>query len=238
MLFDLDGTLTDYRRYVQETLAELAATVAERGVAPAATFLAAYAAVQAEDEQAQLDGRLTVVELRNRERRFSRALARCGPHPSELATELGALYASARCRRSFPMPGAEATLQFLRDRGVELAIVTEGSSEEQRGQLAVLGWADYFAAVVISGEVGVHKPDPALVRLALGQLGVPPARAAFVGDRAIWDLRPANELGLRTFLLENEAYRDEAEQGRAHIDARAASHAALVPLLGDWLEER
>jgi putative hydrolase of the HAD superfamily len=39
-----------------------------------------------------------------------------------------------------------------------------------------------FDVQVISGEVGLRKPDPAIYELAADRLGVPPARCAFVDD--------------------------------------------------------
>jgi putative hydrolase of the HAD superfamily len=41
---------------------------------------------------------------------------------------------------------------------------------------------DLFDATVISGEVGLHKPQPGIYRLACERLGVDPAEAIFVDD--------------------------------------------------------
>jgi putative hydrolase of the HAD superfamily len=41
---------------------------------------------------------------------------------------------------------------------------------------------DLFDAVVISGEVGMHKPQPEIYRLACERLGVEPPEAVFVDD--------------------------------------------------------
>ncbi|MEW5872178.1 MAG: HAD family phosphatase [Chloroflexota bacterium] len=48
----------------------------------------------------------------------------------------------------------------------------------------VWGIADAFDDLVISAEVGVVKPDPAIYRLALERLGVRPGEAVFVDDFA------------------------------------------------------
>jgi putative hydrolase of the HAD superfamily len=42
--------------------------------------------------------------------------------------------------------------------------------------------AEIFDAVVISGEVGLHKPQPEIYRLACERLGIEPADAVFVDD--------------------------------------------------------
>jgi epoxide hydrolase-like predicted phosphatase len=44
------------------------------------------------------------------------------------------------------------------------------------------GWDALFDAIVISGETGLRKPEPAIYRLAAERLGVPPERCVFVDD--------------------------------------------------------
>ena len=46
------------------------------------------------------------------------------------------------------------------------------------------GWADMFDAVVISGEVGMRKPEPRIFHHTLDLLGLPPEQCAFVDDLA------------------------------------------------------
>jgi putative hydrolase of the HAD superfamily len=44
------------------------------------------------------------------------------------------------------------------------------------------GWEMLFDAVVISGEVGLRKPDPAIYALAAERLDLPPEQIVFVDD--------------------------------------------------------
>ena len=44
------------------------------------------------------------------------------------------------------------------------------------------GWDALFDAVVISGEVGLRKPDPAIYALAAERLDLPPEQIVFVDD--------------------------------------------------------
>lgn len=41
---------------------------------------------------------------------------------------------------------------------------------------------DLFQGVVISGEVGMHKPEPDIFRLGADRIGVPPEQCVFVDD--------------------------------------------------------
>ena len=56
-----------------------------------------------------------------------------------------------------------------------------------------------FDVVVISGEVGMHKPQPEIYRLAAERLGVEPVRCVFVDDLRE-NVRGAEEVGMRTIL--------------------------------------
>jgi epoxide hydrolase-like predicted phosphatase len=46
------------------------------------------------------------------------------------------------------------------------------------------GWEELFDVTVISGEVGLRKPEPEIYELCARQLGVPPAACIFVDDLA------------------------------------------------------
>lgn len=56
-------------------------------------------------------------------------------------------------------------------------------------------FAEIFDAVVISSEVGLRKPDPAIFRHALDLIGLPPQECAFIDDIE-HNVRAAEELGI------------------------------------------
>jgi putative hydrolase of the HAD superfamily len=56
---------------------------------------------------------------------------------------------------------------------------------------------DCFDAIVISAQVGLMKPDPAIYRLTLDRLGVTPQQAVFIDDM-LENVVAAMALGLRT----------------------------------------
>lgn len=56
---------------------------------------------------------------------------------------------------------------------------------------------ELFDAVIVSCEVGLAKPDPAIYHLTLSRLGVAPGDALFVDDRAV-NTSAAQAIGIRT----------------------------------------
>ena len=80
-----------------------------------------------------------------------------------------------------PAFGAVETLERLKSRGLKLGIVSN-NTPEVRAHLAELGLDRFFQSIVISEEVGLYKPDPAILELACEQLGAAPGDSVYVGD--------------------------------------------------------
>jgi epoxide hydrolase-like predicted phosphatase len=59
--------------------------------------------------------------------------------------------------------------------------------------------AEIMDVIVISGEVGMRKPDPEIFRLTIEKLGLPPEGCVFVDDHP-GHLKAAQEVGLKTVL--------------------------------------
>jgi putative hydrolase of the HAD superfamily len=71
----------------------------------------------------------------------------------------------------------------FRARGGRTAMLSNGVPDIMRKVSAERALDRYFDAVVVSYEVGLAKPDPAIFALTLARLGVEPAAALFVDDR-------------------------------------------------------
>jgi putative hydrolase of the HAD superfamily len=90
----------------------------------------------------------------------------------------------------------QQTLETLVGRGYRLGIVTNGTSQAQRGKVETLGVTKYLDTVIISKEVGCAKPDPAIFAHAVHNLGLQAGRCLFVGDHPINDVSGAASAGL------------------------------------------
>jgi 2-haloacid dehalogenase len=87
---------------------------------------------------------------------------------------------------SGPVPGVHALVAELDSRGVPLFAITNFSADfwppfhaRERAFFA------RFRDIVVSGEVKLLKPDPAIYYLALDRFGLQPADALLVDDREI-----------------------------------------------------
>ena len=71
----------------------------------------------------------------------------------------------------------------------------------RRYLVAGLALRPFFDAVVVSGDVGVKKPDPAIFTPALEQTGLTTDEALFVGDSPEDDVAGARAAGLQPVLI-------------------------------------
>jgi HAD superfamily hydrolase (TIGR01549 family) len=76
--------------------------------------------------------------------------------------------------------GAHEALTLLERKGISTGLVTSGTGQRVRRELARLGLA--FPAVICSEDVTRRKPHPEALLAGLAQLDVAPADAAYVGD--------------------------------------------------------
>jgi putative hydrolase of the HAD superfamily len=87
-------------------------------------------------------------------------------------------------------------LDWLTASGLKLAVVTNAPGDYQCKKLGALGLAADFEAVVVSGDIGIAKPDPRIFRAACDRLGLPPGEVVHVGDRLDTDAQGAARAGL------------------------------------------
>ena len=129
---------------------------------------------------------------------------------------------------------AAPTLEALRLR-YKLGLVTNGPSRTQRPKIEQFRLAEYLDLLIVSEEVGVAKPEPAIFQVALERLGVQPNQTLFVGDSPEFDMRGAAAAGI-PFVWMNP----RGEVMPADVPAPVAvieRLAELVPLLAN-IEQR
>jgi putative hydrolase of the HAD superfamily len=84
-----------------------------------------------------------------------------------------------------------AAVREFHDQGIKTALVSNSWRHEDYDVL------DLFDVVVLSGDLGVRKPDPEIYAVAVERLGVTPDRCVFVDDLG-GNLKPAKALGMTT----------------------------------------
>ena len=93
------------------------------------------------------------------------------------------------------IPGTTELLRELHAAGVELTALSNWPADTFGVARERFGVLEVFTDVVVSGFVGLTKPDPAIYRLALDRAGRRPEECVFVDDRAV-NVAAAEALGL------------------------------------------
>lgn len=232
VIFDLDDTLIPEASPWREALAAVCDPVEEAHGLPAGVLAEAVEAIAsaryetleaghgfssrfgvsweeclwgplADASARQLPG-LGAVAAALRKTTWADALEAVGARSPELARELDRRYERERRSRHRAFPTSAATVASLRDRGLLVGLVTNGASEIQREKLRRSGAEPWFDVALVSGEEGVGKPDPGILRLACDRLGVTADEAVYVGNSPTRDIACAEAAGMRSVLVRRE----------------------------------
>lgn len=125
-----------------------------------------------------------------------RILKKLGIDDREFATQVSQAYYRTWVSHLKLFPEVREVLAALRRR-FRLGMISNGPSDLQRYKLKLFDLERDFDPIVISGEVGVAKPDPAIFRQALGLAKISPSEALYVGDSPIYDIAGAKSAGMQ-----------------------------------------
>ena len=128
---------------------------------------------------------------------------------------------------SVEMPGASAAVDALAQRGLRLAIVSNGAERSRAATLANLAFRDRIGTLVSSERAGARKPEAAVFTLAASELGVAPHDCWVVGDHPINDVAGGEAAGMKAVWLTGFHRWDRTAPPLRAIDS-LAQLAALV----------
>ena len=118
-----------------------------------------------------------------------------------------------------PEKSSLVILKKLHSLGIKTAIVTnipkERTSDQWR-KIHALGIAPLFDAIVVSGELDIHKPDRRIFDHAAELLGVSNGECVFVGDDPISDITGARNAGMEAVWLDHH-WKEDPFEGDASV---------------------
>ena len=193
IFFDLDDTLYDHAfAHAHATRSGKAVDVALRDVS-FEHYETRASAILEEIHPSVVAGHLTFDAARTR--RYELLADEFGGNPS-LATAQAAAHIAAYRTAERAVPGAHELLTALKHAGYPLFIVSNNIRAEQEGKLARLGFAQFFDALIVSGDHPFAKPDPRLYAVALSAAGVAAEHAVHIGDSLTSDVSGAQAAGI------------------------------------------
>ena len=191
IFFDADGTLFDYD--AAEVMALRGAF--ERCALPfEPEFGPLYTEINAAIWRDFELGKISQQQLRTK--RFDRLFAAVGLTAD--SAKFSRHYLAILGAQTDLLDGAEGVVRALVGK-IRMLLITNGLAEVQHPRFAAASIRDCFAEIVISGEIGLAKPDPAIFDFAFERIGRPAKeRVLMVGDNLGSDILGGANYGIDT----------------------------------------
>ena len=190
LLCDADNTIFDFEKAEEFAFYDACAAA---GLTATPELLHTYSVINQSLWELLEKGGITQSVLRVR--RFEQFLEAIGKAELD-AADMAREYAEQLGRQSVPIDGAiEAIARW--SRLLPVIIVTNGISRIQHGRMEGSEVRHYIRGMVISEEVGVAKPDPKMLEIAMDMAGVKDrSRALMLGDSLSSDIAAAANAGV------------------------------------------
>jgi 2-haloacid dehalogenase len=112
-----------------------------------------------------------------------------------------------------PFPEIRTVLSQLKERGTQLAILSNGTPDMLGAAVENAKLESYFDAVISVEEAGVFKPHPKVYQLALDRLSMQAEEISFQSANA-WDAYAASAFGMRVVWCNRYGQRAERLPGK------------------------
>jgi putative hydrolase of the HAD superfamily len=133
-----------------------------------------------------------------RKESWTRALKAFQIEDEAFGAYLGEMFPAERRKRPYVYEETFRILAELRERGLKLLLLTNGSPDLQQEKIdGVPELAPYFDHIVISGVFGEGKPAVSIFQHAIDLLGIFPSEGLMVGDKLTTDILGSNRLGMK-----------------------------------------
>ena len=212
IFFDMDGTILDWQTGMEESWLASCEAHSDGLFIPSEM----HEAIRArrswfwDDPERARQGRMDLDEASREIVRH--AFADSCLDALDIAVRIADDYRERRAAHIVPYAGAIDTLASFKERGVRMALLTNGEAKNQRNSVVQHKLEQYFDCVVIEGEFGVGKPDERVFRHAMQSLSCDPSSVWMVGDSLEADIAPALTLGMHAVWVDgaNAGLADDA----------------------------
>lgn len=196
LFFDLDHTLWDFEANSRQTLEELyhSLNLSDRGVHNFDLFHKCYIVHNDKLWARYRNGYIKMDELRWKRMWLTLLDFKIGDEP--LARKMDVLFLDALPSRKILFPHTLEILQYLKDKGYVLHLITNGFDKVQRSKLQHSGMDSYFTEVITSEGSNSLKPHKEIFEYALQKAGAGKPESIMLGDNVEADIQGAINAGI------------------------------------------
>ena len=196
LFFDLDHTLWDFDANSKHTLRELylKLDLEQRGVYDFDLFHANYIAHNEKLWERYRNGFIRVEELRLK--RMFQTLLDFKIGDEVLAETMSTQFLDMLPTRTQVFPHTYEILDYLRDKGYLLHLITNGFEKTQHSKLRYSGLNKYFGEVVTSEGSNSLKPQKEIFEYAMNKVNCGTEECIMIGDSLEVDIQGAINAGI------------------------------------------
>lgn len=207
ILFDLDRTLWDFDTNARNNISRLLNKYHIQ-ISDHFEFYGEYDKINHILWSAYERGEISKDFLRGE--RFYRTFLLYGIDNRPLSEEFGNEYLDTMPDQTALMPHSFEVLSTLHERGIKMAIISNGFKEVQYRKLSNSGIRKFFDAVIISEEIGFHKPSPLIFKAALDAINAQKEYTLMVGDDIANDIEGAQIFGIKQYFYNYKGVKCES----------------------------
>ncbi len=196
LFFDLDHTLWDFEANARVTLQDIYQELAleARGVHDFDLFYTNYLAHNERLWDRYRKGFLKQEELRIK--RMKLALLDFKIGDDKLAAQMSARFLDLLPTRTILFPDTISILDYLRDKGYEMHLITNGFEKIQHLKLQHSGLTQFFGEVITSEGSNSLKPNKEIFEYAFRKTNSSPSTSIMIGDTPEVDIQGAINAGI------------------------------------------
>ncbi|UHG91651.1 YjjG family noncanonical pyrimidine nucleotidase [Spirosoma oryzicola] len=198
LFFDLDHTLWDFDRNSAESITELFETfrLVDLGIPSAEEFSRHFVTI---NRQLWADYDKNLIEHSYiRQHRFPLVFQALGVDESAVHADLNTEYLRILPRKPHLLESAREVLDYLKEKGYVMHIITNGFAEIQAIKMDSAEIAHYFTHVVTSENANAKKPNPLVFQYAMEISGTNAQESLMIGDNYEADIMGAKGVNLDT----------------------------------------
>lgn len=196
LFFDLDRTLWDYRSNSEQTLKDLLGRYTPQLLNKFDEFLATFYEINESLWLEYRDGRLSKEQLSTQ--RFIDTFQRLGVNAESFAEEFSIDYIAESPNKTKLFPQTIETLEYLKNAGYRLFLLTNGFVEVQRVKIRDSKLEPFFERMITSEEAGYQKPHEKIFEFALNVVKAEKRDCLMIGDDLESDIEGARNFGIDT----------------------------------------
>jgi putative hydrolase of the HAD superfamily len=215
LFFDLDNTLWDFSVNSRKALTEALDKLDITGrIDSYDDYFSLYEKINESLWKDYRDKKITknalIVE------RFSRSLGAFGISNQDWEG-INKLYLECMALQTQLFPRTLETLEYLKAKGYQMHIITNGFREVQHAKLKNCGLSDYFGKVFISEDIHTTKPHREIFEYALKSTNAPKNKSIMIGDSWETDIEGALAFGIDQIMFLNKGHNKVPESVKPSI---------------------